>query len=104
MTDPLIIKQEQMDLHRANLMGAVLAVIILSLCILVFIFRLAGFHKLVFRKVTWIPIPYLLLFFGGTGGMIGVASLAGRIWTLSAAILFLVMTVLSLVQRTVTGM
>ena len=104
MTDPLIIKQEQMDLHRANLMGAVLAVIILSLCILVFIFRLAGFHKLVFRKVTWMLVPYLVLFFGGTGGMIGVASLAGRIWTLSAAILFLVMTVLSLVQRTVTGM
>ena len=104
MTDPLIIKQEQMDLQRANLMGTVLAVIILSLCILVFMFRLAGFHKLEFRKVTWIPIPYLLLFFGGTGGMIGVASLAGRIWTLSAAILFLVIMVPSLVRRTITGM
>ena len=147
-----------MDLHRANLMGAVLAVIILSLCILIFMFRLAGSHRLEswlgflliltclpllflfikalsfhrsslyfiqigimiaflilelfldyifkteFRKVTWMLVPYLVLFFGGTGGMIGVASLAGRIWTLSAAILFLVMTVLSLVQRTVTGM
>jgi hypothetical protein len=60
--------------------------------------------KFEFRKVTWILIPYLLLFFGGTGGMIGVASLAGRIWTLAAAILFLMMTVLSLVQRTITGM
>ena len=49
-------------------------------------------------------VPYLVLFFGGTGGMIGVAALAGRIWTLSAAILFLVMTALSLVQRAITGM
>ena len=147
-----------MNIQRANLMGAVLSVIILSLCCLIFVSRLSGYPKLEswlgfililtclplifllvtatpfhrpsiyfiqigimiaflvlellldyifkieFRKITWMLIIYLALFFGGTGGMIGVATLAGRIWTLCTAILFLVMTALAFIQRAITGM
>jgi len=60
--------------------------------------------KLEFRNVTWITIIYLALFYGGTGGMIGIAMHAGRSWMITAVILFLVMTTLSLVQRAITGM
>ncbi len=61
-------------------------------------------YKLEFRKVTWIVVIYLVLFFGGTGGMIGIASQAGRVWMIAAVVLFLIMTTLSLVQRAITGM
>ncbi len=45
-----------------------------------------------------------MLFFAGTGGMLGVAALAGRGWLAAAGILFLVTAVLTFVQRGVTGM
>jgi hypothetical protein len=35
--------------------------------------------------------------------MIGVASLAGRGWTISAIILFIVAAILAFVQRAITG-
>jgi hypothetical protein len=60
--------------------------------------------KVEFRKVRWMVIAYTMIFFSGTGGMIGVASLAGRIWTILAVVLFLAMTVLAFVQHAVTGM
>jgi hypothetical protein len=60
--------------------------------------------KLDFRGLRWAVIPYVVLFFAGTGGMIGVASLAGRGWTIAGGILFLAMAVLAFVQRGVTGM
>jgi hypothetical protein len=60
--------------------------------------------KLDFRSVRWMTIAYVTLFFGGTGGMIGVASHAGKGWTYGAIVLFLGMTVLAFVQRRVTGM
>jgi hypothetical protein len=44
------------------------------------------------------------LFFAGAGGMLGVASNAGRGWSSSAIILFLIMAVLTFIQRAVTGM
>jgi hypothetical protein len=49
-------------------------------------------------------ISYVVLFFAGTGGMLGVARYAGRGWSISAIILFLIMAVLTFVQRAVTGM
>jgi hypothetical protein len=49
-------------------------------------------------------ISYVILFFAGTGGMLGVAANAGRGWAISAIILFLIMAALAFVQRTVTGM
>jgi len=60
--------------------------------------------KIDFRNVRWIVISYVVLFFAGTGGMLGVASNAGRGWSVSAIILFLIMAVLTFVQRAITGM
>ncbi len=60
--------------------------------------------KLDFRKVRWMVISYIVLFFAGTGGMLGVAANAGLGWTIAAGILFLLMAVLTFVQRAVTGM
>ena len=59
--------------------------------------------KVDFRNVRWMVISYVVLFFAGTGGMLGVASNAGRGWSISAIILFLIMAVLTFVQRAVTG-
>ena len=60
--------------------------------------------KIQFRKVRWMAIVYVMLFFGATGGMLGVAATAGRIWAVSAVTLFLIMAVLAFVQRAKTGM
>jgi hypothetical protein len=60
--------------------------------------------KLNFRQVRWMVISYVILFFAGTGGMLGVASNAGRGWSVIADILFMIMAVLTFVQRSVTGM
>jgi hypothetical protein len=59
--------------------------------------------KLPFRAVRWQAIAYVMLFFGSTGGMLGVATLAGRGWTWAAVTSFLVMAALAFVQRHVTG-
>jgi hypothetical protein len=56
-----------------------------------------------FRHVRWIVISYVVLFFAGTGGLLGIASNAGRTWTLIAIALFLIMAVLTFVQRAITG-
>jgi len=60
--------------------------------------------KVDFRNVRWMVISYVVLFFAGTGGMLGVASNAGRGWSISAIVLFLIMAVLTFVQRAITGM
>ncbi len=60
--------------------------------------------KFDFRQINWIVISYIVLFFAGTGGMLGVAANAGRGWTVAAGILFLIMAILAFVQRAVTGM
>jgi len=60
--------------------------------------------KIDFRNIRWMVIGYVVLFFAGTGGMLGVAAHAGGGWTLAAILLFLVMAVLTFVQRRVTGM
>jgi len=59
--------------------------------------------KIDFRHVRWIVISYVVLFFAGAGGMLGVAANAGRGWSISAIILFLIMAVLTFLQRAVTG-
>jgi len=76
----------------------------LMLAWLVVEFLLDYWPGLEFRETRWIVVPYVTLFFAGAGGMIGVAKLAGRGWTISAVILFLIMGVLTFVQRAVTGM
>ena len=56
-----------------------------------------------FRQTHWMVISFVVLAYAGMGGMIGIAALAGRGWTISAIILFLVVAVLGFVQRAVTG-
>jgi hypothetical protein len=60
--------------------------------------------KVDFRNIRWMMISYVVLFFAGTGGLLGVAANAGRAWSISAVILFLIMALLTFVQRAVTGM
>ena len=60
--------------------------------------------KVDFRSVRWMVISYVVLFFAGTGGLLGVAANAGRAWSISAIILFIIMAILTFVQRAVTGM
>ena len=59
--------------------------------------------KIDFRHVRWMVIGYVMLFFAGAGGMLGIAANAGREWSILAIMLFLVMAVLTFVQRLVTG-
>jgi len=67
-------------------------------------FLVDWFPKIDFRDNLLIVIPYVMLFFGATGGMIGVASLAGKKWAIVTITLFLIMAVLAFVQRQITGM
>ncbi len=60
--------------------------------------------KVDFRSIRWMVISYVVLFFAGSGGMLGVAANAGRSWSIPAIILFLIMAVLTFVQRAMTGM
>jgi hypothetical protein len=56
-----------------------------------------------FRQTQWMVISYVVFYFAGMGGMLGVAALAGRGWMISAVILFFIAGVLAFVQRAVTG-
>jgi len=67
-------------------------------------FLVDWFPKIDFRDNLLIVIPYVMLFFGATGGMIGVASLAGKKWAIVTITSFLIMAALAFVQRQVTGM
>lgn len=60
--------------------------------------------KVDFRNVRWMVISYVVLFFAGTGGLLGVAAYAGRGWSIPSIILFLIMAVLTFVQRARTGL
>jgi len=60
--------------------------------------------KIDFRQVRWMVIGYVTLFFAGSGGLLGLATLAGRGWSILAVVLFLIMAVLAFVQRKVTGL
>ncbi|MGB3860995.1 MAG: hypothetical protein WBE11_19670 [Candidatus Aminicenantaceae bacterium] len=59
--------------------------------------------KVDFRQNQGIVILYVTLFFAGTGGMIGVASHAGKVWTVVTVISFLIMSILAFIQRNITG-
>jgi hypothetical protein len=70
---------------------------------IIVLFVLDYWLKIEFRQTQWMVISFVMLFFAGTGGMLGVAALAGREWTISAVILFLIMAILAFVQRSLTG-
>jgi len=60
--------------------------------------------KVDFRNIRWASIAYVMFFFAGTGGMIGVASLAGRPWMIASIALFFTMTALAFFQHVKTGL
>lgn len=60
--------------------------------------------KLEFRSIRWATILYVIIFFGATGGMIGVAGQAGKWWTTTTVLTFLVMAAMAFVQRAKTGL
>lgn len=59
--------------------------------------------KVDFRQTQWMVIAYVMLYFAGIGGMIGLAAQAGKGWAISATVLFFVAGILAFVQRGVTG-
>lgn len=60
--------------------------------------------KIDFRNIRWMVISYVILFFAGAGGLVGIATNTGKGWTIASIVLFLIMAVLTFVQRAVTGM
>lgn len=56
-----------------------------------------------FRSVQWAVVPYVMFFFGATGGMIGVAGQAGKPWAIVTTLTFLIMGTLAFIQRSMTG-
>ena len=78
----------------------------LGLMIVFILFELVIDHilRIEFRSQQWSVIAYVMFFFAATGGMIGVASQAGRNWAILTTIIFLIMAVLSFVQRAITGL
>ena len=56
------------------------------------------------RSTQSAVVPYVMFFFAATGGMIGVASQAGKAWTITTVIIFLIMAIMAFVQRGVTGL
>ena len=77
--------------------------ILIMLIWLVILFLVDYVFKYDFRQTQWMVISYVMLYFAGAGGMIGIASEAGKGWTISAIILFIITGILAFVQRAVTG-
>jgi hypothetical protein len=77
-----------------------------GLMVLFLLFEIVVDHGLgvEFRKVRWQTIAYVMFFCGATGGMIGMASKAGRGWMAVTVVSYLAMVSLSFVQRRLTGM
>jgi len=75
----------------------------IMLVFLILLFVVDYVLKYDFRQTQWMVISYVVLYFAGAGGMIGVAALAGRTWMISAIILFFITLILAFVMRAVTG-
>ena len=75
----------------------------LMLFFIIVLFLVDYVFKLDFRNTQWMVISFVVLYFAGMGGMIGVASKAGRGWMISAIILFFLAGILAFVQRSITG-
>jgi hypothetical protein len=75
----------------------------LMLIFIILLFFVDYVFKYDFRQTQWMVISFVVMYFAAMGGMIGVASLAGRGWTISSIVLFLIAAILAFVQRAVTG-
>ncbi len=76
----------------------------LMICFIIIELLLDYIFKFDFRHTKWMAISYAMFFFASTGGMIGLASQAGKPWTIISIILFFIMTGLAFYQRSKTGM
>ena len=88
------------SLHRAPIYYIQISVMILSIVVL---FILDYMLKYDFRQTSWMVISFVVLYFAGMGGMLGIISLAGSRWVMSGVILFFIAAVLAFVQRAITG-
>lgn len=88
-------------MHRPRLYSVQIGTMLLWLIVLLMVDYL---FKYDFRGNRWMVIGYVTLYFAGMGGMIGVSSLAGKRWTVSAVLLFFIAGILAFVQRAVTGL
>ena len=77
--------------------------VVLMLLWIISLFLLDYVFHYDFRSANWMVISYVVFYFAAMGGMLGLASLAGRKWMLSGVVLFLIAGVLAFVQRAVTG-
>ena len=75
----------------------------LMLAFLITLFLVDYLFRVDFRQTQWMVISFVVLYFAGMGGMIGLASLAGRAWTISSVLMFIIAAILAFVQRGVTG-
>ena len=94
----LLLKAPSLD--RAPLYYIQVGIMLLWIVVL---FLTDYIFKIEFRQTQWMVISYVMLYFAGMGGMIGVAAEAGKGWMISAVILFLIAGVLAFVQRAITG-
>ncbi|MCX6224748.1 MAG: hypothetical protein NTV01_08370 [Bacteroidia bacterium] len=76
----------------------IMLVFIIAELLLDYVFRIE------FRHTQWMAITYTMLFFAGTGGMIGVAALSGKPYAILSVCLFFIMAILAFYQRQKTGM
>ena len=89
--------------HKFNRPFLYYVQIVLMLVCLIVLFLVDYVFKYNFRQTQWMVISFVVLYFAGMGGMIGIAAQAGRGWTISAVILFFIAGILAFVQRAVTG-
>jgi hypothetical protein len=87
-------------LHRPVLYYIQVGLMILFILVL---FVLDYVLQIDFRQDLSLVIGFVVLYFAGMGGMLGVASLAGRGWMISGIIFFLASAILAFVQRSITG-
>lgn len=74
------------------------------LALVIVVFLLDYVFVVDWRESRWIVVPSVTLYFGGLGGMIGVAARAGRKWTVIAVLFFFATAVLAFAQRSITGL
>lgn len=78
--------------------------VITMLAFLIVLFLVDYVFHYNFRQTQWMVISFVVFYFAGMGGMIGIASLAGRRWMISAVFLFFVAGILAFLQRAMTGL
>ena len=94
---PLILMLINATETKREILYFIQLILILGFIVLEFI--LDYLFKIEFRQNQNIVIPYLFLFYASFGGMIGIASQAGKPWTVITIITFLLVTALSFIMH-----